>query len=231
MACTFVVLKSSKVTSIKDLVGKKVALGAPGSSAEIMARHLFTELGIIDKVKLVSIGSEEIPNKLKEKEIECFAVMADAVSPNTRIAEVAATHPIRLVDLSNDLDALFKKYPVYEKIEMPEGFYKDSQSKATLFGLTPIWVTSIKVPEDVIYNFMKISHSEPAVAALAKVLPGQAHDIKDPLTVMPIPLHPGAEKFGKKRRQSPNRLLISLDGNIFILGRGCRLKWHRDGNR
>lgn len=197
-ACAFVVLADSGIETFYDLEGKTVAPGAPGSSAYDMFVEFAQFIGIYDKIKIVNIGSQEIPGKLADGEIDCFAVMTMADTAASRISEVSTTKPIHIIDMKDIIaeTKFLDSAGWYSTTELPGGQYKGQDTPVTCFSSYPVWATSSDVPDEVVYNFLEYTHTDKAIAHLESIIAGHGHDVEDQLNkVFPIPLHPGAQKW------------------------------------
>lgn len=194
-----VALKKSGIKTLEDLVGKRVVLGAPGATARVMAENIFKEKGLLDKVQIVNYGHEEIPDKLKDGDIAAFGTLSNV--PVARISEIAATDPVWIIDLAGAMKEtdFLKKYPFYEEFPIKANSYKGLDQDVMSFGMPAVWFTNAKVPEEAIYEFMKLAYSEEGIKALSVTFRDHDHDSKEPLKNMVIPLHPGALKFWKEK--------------------------------
>jgi hypothetical protein len=97
------------------------------------------------------------------------------------------------------VDTLLGEYPYYAKAKIPVAFYPGAENTEDVetFGVKATFVTSAKVPEDVVYaitkevfeNFEDFKKLHPAYAVLTK---------EGMLEGLSAPLHPGAEKYYKE---------------------------------
>lgn len=194
-----VALKKSGIKTLDDLSGKRIVLGAPGATARVMAENIFKERGLLDKVKIVNYGHEELPDKLKDGDIAAFGVLANV--PVSRISEIAATDPVQIIDMAMAMKEtdFMKKYPYYEEFPIKANSYKGLDQDVMAFGMPAVWFTNSKVPEEAVYEFMKLAYSEEGIKALSSAFRDHDQDSKQPLKNMVIPLHPGAMKFWKEK--------------------------------
>ena len=91
-----------------------------------------------------------------------------------------------------------KDAPFFSKDEIPAGAYKDVPATPTL-AVGAQWVTSAKIPDDVVYNVVKGLWSDKTRAVLdAGHAKGKLIRKESALSGLAVPLHPGAEKFYKE---------------------------------
>ena len=98
-----------------------------------------------------------------------------------------------------DIQGLLDKFPYYAKAYIPIEFYPMAENKADVstFGVKATFVTSIKVPENVVYavtkeifdNLEEFKGLHPAYKVLTK---------ENMMEGLSAPLHPGAEKYFKE---------------------------------
>jgi TRAP transporter TAXI family solute receptor len=120
--------------------------------------------------------------------------------PTSAITELAATGGgIDLVPLSGpEAEAIMKQYSFFSPDEIPAGTYKDVGAVKTL-AVGAQWVTSAKVPDDVVYQVTKGLWSDKTRAALdAGHAKGKLIRKENALSGAGIPVHAGAERFYKE---------------------------------
>jgi hypothetical protein len=117
--------------------------------------------------------------------------------PSGSIKEVTTLCDSVIVPVTGrEIDKLVKKNDYYRKAVIPGGMYRGTDSDTQTFGVCETFVTSAKVPEDVIYNVVKavfenfedFKKLHPAFAVLTK---------ENTLEGLSAPLHPGALKYYK----------------------------------
>ncbi len=189
---------NSPIKSIKDLKGKKVSVGAPGSGGEIDARMLLSYYGITYK--------DIKPFFLPEKE-------AVAALKSGTIDAMIATHPLRsaaFLDLTNtyhvkmipvDDPGVYEKFPFFERGVIPKGTYKGVDYDVVTPKIKVIMLTTTKsgLSDDEIYKLLKVifEHRDEwkdAHAAVRKYV-----TLENAAKGVAIPFHAGAIKFYKEK--------------------------------
>lgn len=192
-----VITKSSGIKSVKELKGKKVILGPQGSGTEANAIQILEAHGMaVGDVKPERIDAAAAADQLKDGRADAafFTTgLGSAVIVDIFISGKATLLPIA----GGEADALVKKFPFYTSVKVPANTYKD-QGEATTVAVMAMMVARQDLPEDLVYRFtkavfdsLKTFHDSHAAAKNLK--------LETALDGMPIPLHPGAEKFFKEQ--------------------------------
>lgn len=196
--CQIHARKDAKIASVRDLKGKKVAVGPLGSGTEANAMQILEVYGLKfeDLGKVERLSAAESADYLKDGRIDAafYTVGAGA----SAIVDTALMIETVIVPIDGPpADALIKKYPFYAKDKIPAGIYKGIGEVPTVAVLA-ILVAKSELEEDIVYRITKamwenISRIETAHAK------GKEVKFEKALVGMPIPLHPGAEKYYKER--------------------------------
>ncbi len=196
---TVVARADSGVKNFKDLKGKRVNIGDPGSGQNSTTKVVLDKLGwTLDDFKLVSeLKAAEQSGALCDNKVDAIVYVAGV--PNGSIKEATTACDAVMVNVDGKkIDALIAEHPYYRKAVIPGGTYRGNDQDTRTFGVGATFVSSTKVPEEVIYqvvkavfeNFDSFRKLHPAFANLKK-----EEMVKDGLSA---PLHPGAEKYYKE---------------------------------
>jgi uncharacterized protein len=105
--------------SLKDVAGRKVAIGAEGSGARALADLLLTEVGVThDQFTPVAIGGAEAARALLAGEIDAALIVSDP-SP-AFITGLAASPDIDLMSMSR-AGALERRHPFLSEVTLAAG--------------------------------------------------------------------------------------------------------------
>jgi len=192
----------SGIKTISDLKGKKICVGAPGSSgATIVWPRILGYYGIDDKnTKFEYLNTATAADALKDNVIDAMTLLTKGAVGG--VSNVALTKKLRMVSIPHDatFDKILKEVPGYYKTEGKQDLYGKNQvndAPIQTLGLTCIVATRSDVPEDVIYKYTKeIFENLPELGKSH----GSAKDVTldDALKTLVLPLHPGAEKYFKE---------------------------------
>lgn len=123
--------KSKGITSVAQMEGKRVAVGAVGSASEVTADRILEAAGIDPQkgIKRVQLGVAEAVDALKDGTVD--AAFWSGGLPTGAIVDLASTGNLVLVDTAEYADAMAEKYgDFYFAEDIPAGTY-DGQDKAS----------------------------------------------------------------------------------------------------
>lgn len=194
-----VATQASGVKSVRDLKGKRVVLGPQGSGTEQNALQTLEVYGIkeSDLGEAEHIDAADAAEQIKNGRIDAafFTTgLGSAVITDAFISGKAVMVPIDAVPA----EALKKKYPFYTIEKIPANTYKGQERDITTPAVMAMMVARKDLSEDLVYKFTKaIFDNLPqfhSAHAAAKRL-----TLQTALSGMPVPLHPGAEKFYREK--------------------------------
>ena len=181
-AVTFVAAEDSGIKSLKDAKGKVVNIGNPGSGNRQNAIDVFEAAGInIEKdLKAESIKAADAPRMLQDGRIDGFFYTVG--HPNGNIKEATAgKRKTRIVSIT--------------MAQYPEA--ANANEKVTTVGMLATFVTSAKVPDDVVYAITKeVFENLDEFKKLHPALEGLTRETM--LEGLTAPIHPGALKYYKE---------------------------------
>lgn len=193
----WVSLQSSDVKTIADMAGKKVNIGPPGSGTQVNSMYILQGLGVYDKIKPQHLTFAGGARALSDRQID---VTTGAAIPYTvpAITEIAQMNPVRYIDISDqDYKNVKAKYPFYQLITIPAGVCKGVDAPVKAIAYSAYWIVNDKMPDDVVYNMLKIVMEPKNNKILAKIQKNWAGVSGDLSGVegLGIPVKGGAEKF------------------------------------
>ena len=193
-----VALKSSNFKYVHDLVGKRVAVGPASSATENASLAAFDVMGITkDNTSLENLGLGDGADAVGDGILD--AAFGFAGLPIGGQLNLAATKDIDVLDLTDEeLDKILANNAAYIKTKIPAGTYTGVDYDTQTFGVKCLIIVQKDADEDLIYDLCKAMNEGAADMAAGNAL---LKDMTDPAflcTQMPIPLHPGAEKYFKE---------------------------------
>jgi len=196
---TLVAAVDAGITTIKDLKGKKVNIGNPGSGQRQNAIDALNAVGInYEKdLQVESVKASEAPGLLQDGRIDAFFYTVG--HPSGAIKEATSgARKVRFAAIT-DIDQLFAQYPYYAKSFIPVALYPgvDNNKDVETFRVKATLMTSVKVPDEVVYaitkevfeNFDDFKKLHPLYSSLTK---------ESMLEGLSAPIHPGAMKYYKE---------------------------------
>lgn len=188
--------KESGIKTLADLKGKTISVGAPKSGTELNARAIFKAAGLSydDMAKVEFLPYAESVELIKNRQLD--ATLQSSGLGMAAIRDLAATLPITFVSVPAEITAKIGN-AAYQPASIPAGTYDGQDADVPTVAITNILVSHEGVSEEVAYQMTKLMFDN-----LERL--GNAHsaakDIKLETAAknLPIPLHPGAERFYKE---------------------------------
>jgi uncharacterized protein len=181
----------SGITSVEDLKGKKVSIGAPGSGTAANAEQILEIHGMtLDDIEKQDLDFAESTDGIQDGAID--AAFVTAGSPAGAVEGLSATNDVVIVPLAQDkIDELIAKYPYYIQDEIPAGTYGLADAVPTV-AVSAMLAVVDSLSEDAVYqitkaifeNLDKVTHAKGEVIDPAKAKEGTG-----------IEIHPGAQKY------------------------------------
>ena len=181
------------IRTLADLKGKRVSVGAPKSGTELNARAIFGAAGIaykdFAKVEYLPFGEsvELMKNRQLDVTLQSAGLGVSALRDlATSIDIVVVAIPADVVKKTND--------PAYLPATIPANTYRGQTADVPAAAVQNYLVTQEGVGSDTVYAMTKALWTglDQLVAAHSAA---KAIDPKRALEGMPVPLHPGAEKY------------------------------------
>lgn len=190
-----VALKSSGLTYIHDLLGKRVAVGPAASATENATLAAFGVMGIdSSNTSLENLGLGDGADSVGDGILD--AAFGFAGLPIGGQLNLAATKEIQVLDMTQEeIDKVLAGNAAYIQTTIPAGTYTGQTETANTFGVKCLIIVTADMDEDLVYDLCKAmnEHTEEMAAGNALL-----KDMTDPsflCTQMPIPLHDGAQKY------------------------------------
>jgi hypothetical protein len=191
----------SGIKTVQDLKGKRVYIGEIGSGSRQNAMDALNAAGIDWKtdLKVIKKGKKyDVQSMLMRGELDAFFYTVGHPTTAIKFATVGAKNTL-FIPIVN-IEELLSKNPYYVKSIIPVSLYPQiaNDEDVKTFGMTATFVTSAKIPDNVVYaitkevfeNLGSLKYSDPTLNMLTK-----ESMVKDGLTA---PMHPGALRYYKE---------------------------------
>lgn len=152
----FLALKDSPIKTIRDVKGKRVAVGAPGSSVEVRSRQILEAYGYkYDRdFKPIFTGAEESTTILKDQLADAASLTAGI--PTAAVMDIATFKPIKLIPIDEDIIAkVLKDTPYLMKFIIPKNTYKGIDYDCVTLAVTGQLYASPKLDSETVYKITK----------------------------------------------------------------------------
>ena len=197
-----VTIDGSGITSVRDLRGRSVSVGSPGSGTELIASRVLEAAGLDahKDIQRQTLGVAESVNALKDGKLDAFFWSGGLPTP--AVQDLASTSGIRVRLLPNAefAAALTKKYGpgLYGEAMVPERSYRGLLEAVPVITVGNLLVAAPGMPETLAHDITKLMFDEQR--ALIAIHPEARH--LAPATGpadSPAPFHPGAIRYYRAR--------------------------------
>lgn len=184
------------ISHFKDLKGKRVNIGNPGSGQQATMKVVMDAFGWTrqDFSLVAELDSKQQAQALCEDRFDAMIYIVG--HPNSSLRAASSGCDTVLVDVDGPVvDRLVSENSYYVPTTIPGGLYRGSPQEARTFGVAATLAVSSRVPEEVAYQIVKnvfenldeLRQQHPAFSRLNR----QAM-VSDGLSA---PLHPGALRY------------------------------------
>lgn len=191
--------KTSGIEQLKDIEGKRVNIGNPGSGDLATMNVVMDQLGWTNDSfqQVTQLKGSKRSLALCENKIDAFIYLVG--HPNGSIKEAMTSCDAKLIPATGpEIQSIVEHNPYYTYTKVKANTYSGLNDDVESFGVAATLVTSAKVSDQAAYtiakavfeNFDAFKQLHPAFSNLNK-----ADMIKAGLSA---PLHPGAEKYYKE---------------------------------
>ncbi|NBA95115.1 TAXI family TRAP transporter solute-binding subunit [Pseudomonas sp. R5(2019)] len=185
--------EASGIVELADLKGKRISVGAPKSGTELNARAIFKAAGLsyADMAQVQFLPYAESVELIKNRQLD--ATLQSSGLGMAAIRDLAATVKIRFVAIPEDVTVAIGN-AAYQPAVIPAGTYDGQDRDVPTVAINNILLSHSAVSDELAYQMTKLMFDN-----LARL--GTAHSAANDITLktasqgLPIPLHPGAERF------------------------------------
>ena len=183
----------SGIKTLADLKGKRVSVGAPKSGTELNARAVLKAAGLsykdLAKVEYLPFG--ESVELMKNRQLD--VTLQSAGLGVSALRDLAASMKIVVVEIPADVVSKVGD-AAYQPAVIPANTYEGQAKDVASIAIQNFLVTHEGVSNDEVYAITK-SMWENLPSLVAAHAAGKAIRKETALKGMPVPLHPGAEKY------------------------------------
>ncbi|MHB0953018.1 MAG: TAXI family TRAP transporter solute-binding subunit [Allorhizobium sp.] len=191
-----VAAKESGIASLADMKGKSLSVGAAKSGTELNARAIFAAAGMSyeDLAKTEYLPFAESVELMKNRQLD--ATLQSAGLGVSAIKDLATSVAIQMVAVPEDV--VTKLGAPYVAATIPAGTYQGQDADVPTVAVVNFLITHSDVSDETAYQMTKqlfenLPEMEAAHKAAAQI------KLENALKGMPVPLHPGAERYYKEK--------------------------------
>lgn len=197
----FVPVKS-KLKTLADLKDKRISVGSPGTSLDLVTQKILAEAGLSYDIIRKNGGNvnfsyyDDASQMMKDGLLD--AIFVASTVPASSVKDLDLTFPVRLLSIGEDIvDKYIGKYPGFYKTYIKSGSYRElTQDEPTVTMVAGVY-SNTKLTEDTAYQitkaFWKHIDEVKAIHPLVKDI-----DQKSLEGFNPDGFHPGALKYYKE---------------------------------
>lgn len=151
-----VVTKASGIEGLKDLAGKRISIGAAGSTTvDEAAVHLGCVGKTLEDIKAEYMDTSAAADAISNKLLDGVWIMAG--TPNSAVTQIMTTTDSRLMPITADeVEALKADYPWYAACEIPAGTYAGQEEAVPTSGVKLTLFITADVDEETVYQMTKV---------------------------------------------------------------------------
>ena len=193
-----VTVEGRGIAKMRDLKGKRVSTGSPGSATEVMAFRIIEAEGL-DKDKDMTrerLGVAESVNAMKDGKIDAFFWVGGL--PTAAVTDLANTPgtKIKLIDHADIVPKMNQKYGnLYVEDVIPKATYKGMDADNHQATVMNILVAHETMDDKTAYNIVKtiFDKRDDLIAVHKEAANFMLENQK--ASASPLPYHPGAAKY------------------------------------
>ena len=188
----------SGINSVRDLKGKSISSGAPGSGQYQLLTDLLRVHGMSrDDVKEDSSSFTQAVDKIKDGNLHATLITAGV--PTAAVTDFAQSHALKVIALAGpEIAELRKQQPYYAEVPLPANTYKGQTAAVPTLAVMAVWATHEALPEPVAYEVTKALYENTAIMGQVHVQ-GKNITLATATAVGTAPLHPGAVRYFKEK--------------------------------
>ncbi len=184
--------KESGITDLEGLKGRSLSVGAPASGTELNARAIFAAAGMSyqDLGKLEYLPFAESVELIKNRQLD--ATLQSAGLGVASLRDLATSVPINVVAVAPEI--VEQIGAPFIAATIPAGTYDGQSEDVPTAAVGNFLVSHEGVSEETAYQMTKLLFENLDKMAASHAA-AKAIDVQKALDGMPVPLHPGAERY------------------------------------
>jgi TRAP transporter TAXI family solute receptor len=200
-----VVRADSTINAVADLRGKRISLGGRGSGTRATAVLVLGAYGVAErKFAGQQLTIEKACGQLRDHAID--AIFFVGGPPVPALADLAQTTALRLLPVAGDeASALRSAYPFLTVDVIPENSYGANPTIVTV-GIGTYWLVLAELDENLVHDITAALWHPATRKLLDQGSPiGRRIRIEQALVALPLPVHPGAERYYSEPRDGSSQ--------------------------
>ena len=182
------------IKSVKDLKGKSVSIGAPGSGVYFNAIDVLTAAGLSESdIKAQYQSFADSADALKDKKIDAAFIVAGAPTP--AITELCTTNEAYLVPIDGEVaEKIMAECPFYTTYKIPANTYQGQKEDITTVTVKATLIVNADAGEEDVYK-LTAAIFDNVEAITNENAKGAELSVENATGGMTVPFHKGAAKY------------------------------------
>ncbi len=188
------VTMDKNIKSVKDLKGKAVSIGAPGSGVYFNAMDVLKAAGLTENdIKAQYQSFADSADALKDGKIDAAFIVAGPPTP--AITELCTTNSAYLVPIDGEVaEKMMADCPFYTVHTVPAGTYAGQTEDVNTVTVKATLIVSADAAEEDVYN-LTAAIFDNIEAITAENGKGAELSLENATSGMTVPFHAGAAKY------------------------------------
>lgn len=193
----FVAPRDAGLASVTDLAGKRISLGTPGSSANVLGQRVLESQGLNEgDYEAVYMGWQESADAMADGFVDAAFMVGG--QPFPAIESLAVRTPITILPFDGEALANLGGFPLATGT-IPADMYDLEQDGVSVLVRSIVYV-SPEMPEDLVYEMMTVVFDNLDVLKAAHSTGDQAAVLSEAdAAALDLTMHPGAVRFAQER--------------------------------
>lgn len=190
-----VALEGSGIESIEDLEGRRVSIGAPNSSTELISTRILEAAGIDPDtdIERAELSVAESADALGDGTIDAF--FWGGGLPTGAVTDLASTEDIALLPSAEYVEDINAEYSdAYTEAPIPAGTYEGVDEEVDTLAIRNFLVVNEEMEEELAYEITNLLFERRE--ELVEVHPeAEKLSLESARNIEPLEFHPGAQRY------------------------------------
>ena len=191
-----VATRESGIRTVTDLKGKSLSVGAPKSGTELNTRAILKAAGMsyADIGKVDYLPFAESVDLMKNRQLA--ATLQTAGLGVASLRDLSATTDVTVVSVPKSI--VDKMGRPFMSVKIPANTYKGQDKDVETAGVANYLVTHADVSDELVYQMTRLVFESQNELGAAHAV-GKEIRLENAMAGVPIPLHPGAQRYFRER--------------------------------
>lgn len=186
------------IHSVRDLRGKSVSSGAPGSGqyqllTELLKAHGMTRADVKEDLSSFAQSVDRM------KEGSLHATLITAGVPTAAVSEFAQVQALKVVPLTGpEIAEVQRQQPYYASVRLPANTYRGQTTAVDTLAVMAVWATHDGLAEQLAYEVTKALYENTTILGQVHVQ-GKNISLSTATAVGTAPLHAGALRYFREK--------------------------------